>query len=141
MDKNTVRVKCAVDEFKDHWIAYDVSKWKTARYFRLIGNSNKNETLPDWLEPYSVDWHIAGVDGEPVEHPGAMPDFDSMPDSEAQQGRAAWQATWLDTWDKVPLEVVDWLTITAYLAMSEVMAATRKRVPKRQGRRTKGRKG
>jgi len=139
----TVQVKCVVEEprdMTDHWVEYDVRKWTTARYFRDIAGGNKTETLPVWLEPYSVDWHIVGVDGEPVPHPGAMPDFDSMSDSEQQQARVVWQDAWSDAWDQVPLDVVNWLTITAYLAMSEVMAASNKRVPKRKSRRAKGRK-
>lgn len=134
-----IQIKCAVDTLTDHWIEYDVTKWTTARYFRDISNCSRTEALPDWVEPYSTDWYIVGVDGEPVPHPGPMPDFDAMADSEQQQTRVVWQNAWTDAWDQVPLEVVDWLTITAYLAMSEVMEASRKRVPKRKGRSTKKR--
>lgn len=133
-------VKCTVEGLTDHWIEYDVSKWSTARYFRDIAGGNRADVIPDWIEPYSVDWNVTDMDGEPIPHPGPMPDFDAMPDNEAQQARVLWQRTWNDAWDQVPLDIVDWLNITAYLAMSEVMAATRKRVVKRAGGRSKKRK-
>lgn len=137
MDK--VQIKCTTEGLTDHWIEYDVSKWTTARYFRDIAGGNRTETIPMWLEPYSTDWYIVGVDGEPVPHPGPMPNFDAMADSEQLQARVVWQNAWTDAWDQVALDVADWLTITAYLAMSEVMAASRKRVPKRAGRSPKKR--
>jgi len=140
MSEKIIRVPCGADGLKNHWIEYDVSKWTTARYYREITNGNRGASLPDWLEPYSTDWHIIGIDGEPVPHPGAMPDLETMPDSEEQQARVIWQTAWAEAWDKVPLDIVDWLSITAYLAMSEVMAASRKRVPERKSRRAKGRK-
>ena len=140
MEKHIVRVPCGEDGLEDHWIDFDASKWKTAFYYRQIGNSTRNESIPDWIEPFSVDWHMAGVNGESIKHPGPMPDFDAMPEDNQAAARLGWANAWLAIWEQIPLEIVDWLTSTQWLALSEVMAANRKRVSKRKKRSTKKRK-
>jgi len=106
-----VRATCGMDGLEDHWVDYDVSKWSVAE-FRQIPEADLDKTLEQWLEVYSVDWHVLGHDGEPVKHPG----------------RAAAPEKWVAAYAKLPIAIARWLSITPYLALMKAMLPSKKRI-------------
>ena len=106
-----VRVDCTVDGHKNDWLEFDTSGW-TLREFREIPVTNLDRTIGRWVETDSTDWHLTGMDGKTVPHPG----------------RGADGQDWLDAYERMPLELGRWLSLTPYLAVQEAASPGKKRV-------------
>ena len=112
-DRIIVRVECAIPEFAECWIEYDVTAWGPLE-FRTIPDTPVWSMQKVWLETHSVDWHIPRKDGKgTVAHPGQTAD----------------EKLWLECYDQMPesLLLAQWVNFTPLTALSLSMSASKKR--------------
>lgn len=98
--QRVVRVECTLDGHEEDYIEYDVTDW-SMREFRRIPFMSTLQSAPEYIEPYSIDWHITGKDGEPVPHPGRDADID----------------VWMEVWGKIDITMADWIGLSVARAV------------------------